>query len=244
MEPCVFFVDPMSYNNLSIYDWNLIQNLKAKVYFFGSNKYDYKELNVNSNLIYNYNSIKFKLLKAFVYIINNIKLLFYVIKLKPQIIHFQWMKFPTFDIIFVKIIRFISKRTKIVLTAHNFLPHNSGEKYLKQYKKIYSLVDKIIVHSKNTKEQISEIINTSEKINVIVHGILKIENDEKLITKAQKEIIEKYNLKNKTIFLNIGQIHSYKGTDVLIDAWNSASKLNQNDDLVYPGMYSTVLIKE
>lgn len=59
MERVVFYVDPMSYNNLSIYDCSLLKNIKGyDIYYYGSIHYDRDKLpGINYRLIFRYNRI-------------------------------------------------------------------------------------------------------------------------------------------------------------------------------------------
>ena len=241
----LFFVDPMSYNNLSIYDWNLIENIDADVYFFGSSKYDYKTLNAKAKFIYNYNKRSSTLLKTLFYVLNSLLLFNYILMHKPNIVHFQWFKLPVYDVFFIKLINIFSRKTKIIYTAHNYLPHDTGNKYLKYYKYIYNLVDRIFVHTETTKKQIEELINNHLKVKVVEHGIIQMDYDHKIAQKIKKGISNKYQLDSKLICLYIGQVHKYKGVDILINAWNHSSKLKENSNisLIIAGKGDKELVK-
>lgn len=222
----------MSYSNLSIYDWNLIANLEYNVTFFGSKKYDYKTIDGEINLIYTYNFFSNRLIKLVLYILNSLKLSFYIFKQKPSIVHFQWFKFPYFDFLLLLLIKILNSKIKIVFTAHNLLPHNSGNKYYCIYKRIYKSVDHTIVHTINSKKTLIKKFNiSSNKISVIKHGLLDIIYDKKEVASILNSLQKTYNLKNKIVCLSIGKIHYYKGTDILIKAWESISLLHQNDNL-------------
>ena len=80
-------------------------------------------------------------------------------KESPDIIHIQWLLFYQFDYFWLRILRcrLRSKNIKIVLTAHNVLPHINGYKYKNILEKIYSQFDGIIVHSEVLKEQMIKI---------------------------------------------------------------------------------------
>jgi len=242
----IFFVDPMSYNNLAIYDWNLINNLLGEeVCFFGNVQYYFKTLNTSTHLIFNYSQKRFKLSKAIQYIFNMLQLFFFIIKDKPKIIHFQWLKMPQFDVYFIRILKLFNRKTKIVYTAHNFLPHDSKQKYLVNFTSIYELVDSIITHTEATKLQISELNITPDKISVIKHGILQINFDENEVLRLKKEFQKKYDLKKSTICLNIGLINRYKGTDLLLKVWNDSLYLRDNRklNLIVAGKGDSTLLK-
>ena len=83
----------------------------------------------------------------------------------PDIIHIQWLLFYQFDYFWLKLLRYRlrKKGTKIILTAHNILPHINGYQYKNILEKIYSNFDGIIVHSKVLKTQMIEVFGAKAK---------------------------------------------------------------------------------
>lgn len=147
-----------------------------------------------------------------------------------NIIHFQWFKIPFFDFILLKLLKIFSSKTKIIFTAHNILPHDTGIKYEKIYNQIYRNIDRIIVHSITTKNELIQNFNISEqKVDIIPHGILSL-----------KETVQYNKIKqpnSKMTFSFIGVISAYKGLDILIDAWCSDVEIlnNPNIELIIAG---------
>lgn len=220
----VFFVDPMSSGNMERYDVDLLRNItNYKVFFYGN--IAMKERYGQSKLIYRYNQRKDIFYKVFSYINSQVKLFKEVKKVNPEIIHFQWFKMPFFDYLLIKAIK--NKGTKIIFTAHDILPHDTNQKYKKIYNKIYNVVDAIIVHSQNSKEEIMTDFNIEEnKIYVIPHGVIKISHEDFVL----ENIANKVNLgKIKLAFL--GNIQKYKGIDFLIEAWLEFEKKYKNHNL-------------
>lgn len=224
----LFYIDPQSYNNLADYDRYLLTNIDTEKYFFCSEKFNF-EISGNTKIdkCFFYNSLSgFKkvisYVKSVIYILKNVK------KHKPDIIHFQWLKIPHFDYFVLKKIKHGSKKTKIILTAHNILPHNTGNKYEKIYGKIYSFIDGIIVHGNNTKDNLLQKFAIAEdKIAVIPHGFLPRE---------KKEIPAKVN-DDFITFSIIGSLSKYKGVDLLVEAWCSSEHLleSKNCKLIIAG---------
>ena len=226
------FVDPQSYNNLAFYDWNLLNNLNIKkIYFFGNEKYS---LNNNKNIIfkkiYKYSN-KNIFLKGFSYIFSQFFLLINLIKINPDVIHFQWFKLPYFDIFLLKILNHLTN-SNIVFTAHNILPHDTGNKHYKIFKFIYNNLDGIIVHNLKSKNELREKFNIQkDKIRIIPHGILKFHYDKEKVLKEKKMLKKKYSLSNKTIFSFLGKIREDKGINYILDAWEKSSYLNSNKEI-------------
>ena len=237
-----FFVDPMSYDNLQEYDINVLSEFgDDELYFFGNVKME-KQPNVLSKLIYNYSDKK-GLLKIFSYIKSQCKLLYKVFVCNPLVVHFQWFKIPFFDYLILKLIKKINKNTKIIFTAHNILPHNTGNKFFNVFKKIYTYVDKIIVHDLNTKIEISEKFDISiSNIEVIQHGLINIPRNDEIVQK----IIGNNIFKDKIVFSFLGNISEYKGIDLLYDAWKSNKEIynNENIQLIIAGRGEEKLVNK
>jgi glycosyltransferase involved in cell wall biosynthesis len=225
----IFFIDPMSYSNLEYYDKGILSNFpNTDVLFLGNVKIESNPVNIKSKLIYNY-SDKQSFFKFFYYLISNFKLLFLILKFNPKVLHFQWFKLPLLDFYFLKVIKMLKPNIKVLFTAHNILPHDSGNKFKSIFYKLYNLVDAIIVHDDYSKKTFLSIFDIkSDKINVIRHGLLKIPRDE---NKVNLNSTKFSFLNDKIIFLFIGHITKYKGIDLLIDTWNQSVELNSNEKI-------------
>lgn len=224
----LFYIDPQSYNNLADYDRYLLSNIDVDKYFFCSEKFNF-EITENTKIdkCFFYNSLSgyrkiISYVKSLIYVFKNVK------KHKPDIIHFQWFKIPQFDYFILKNIKRVSRKTKIIFTAHNILPHNTGNKYKKIYGKIYSFIDGIIIHGNNTKDNLlQKFAITENKITVIPHGFLPRDKKEKEI-KDNDDFIT---------FSIIGSLSKYKGVDLLVEAWCTSEQLieNKNCKLIIAG---------
>lgn len=214
----IFYIDPQSYNNLADYDRYLLMNINGEKYFFCSDKFNFiisDRTMVDKCFFYNSMTGLRKILsyfKSMIYVLKNVK------RYKPEIIHFQWFKIPQYDFLILKILKILSKQTKIVLTAHNILPHNSGVKYKKIYGRIYSYIDGIIVHGNNTKDNLLQTFNLNkDKVIVIPHGFL-----------PRKKKINRIVENDVLTFTIVGSLSEYKGVDLLVKAWCSSKKLMEN----------------
>lgn len=178
----------------------------------------------------------YRSLRGLEYIKDIVKLLIFLKIKKPEIVHIQWMEIPRVDIQLVKILKKMG--FKVVFTAHNILPHENGHKYSKIYKKIYSSVNKIIVHSQSDKITLSSCFEIDEKnIRVVPHGNFDIYILNKDLSK--KEAREKLGLPKEDvkIVLFFGLIRPYKGLEILLDAWWQITRkdVNFNAHLVIAG---------
>jgi D-inositol-3-phosphate glycosyltransferase len=215
----IFFVDPMGYGNLALYDASLLNAIsELDIDYFTNTKFELEELNHSIYRIYNYSDKK-GFFKIASYINSQLYLFKHINKKSPSLIHFQWFKVPYLDFFILKLLK--RRGIKILHTAHNLLPHDSGSQYSKIYKKIYKLVDAIIVHTDATKEEITVQFNIApEKVNVVPHGILKMPRGNIAEVNETRQNLENlYGLKNKKIFSILGSINKYKGVELTIKAW-------------------------
>jgi glycosyltransferase involved in cell wall biosynthesis len=132
----------------------------------------------------------------------------------PDIIHvqylpmFQW-KIP-FDLWFVS---FYQRRgSKIVLTVHDILPHDTAETHKKLFHDLYHRADALICHSDSIKTRlISEFGIQPEKISVIPHGPFFYDLPVTVPTLSHT---------GQTVLWQ-GIIFPYKGVDLLLNAWQT-----------------------
>jgi glycosyltransferase involved in cell wall biosynthesis len=219
----ILYVDPMSRKNLGLYDKNLLENIEGERYFFASYGLQFKNI-LNTSIIYNYNYYNKKgINKAISYIFSQIKLFRWILRNKPDIIHIQWIRLPLFDAILLFILKMLCKKSKLLFTAHDLLPHDTGRRFYFRYNILYHLFDGIIVHEKKTKDDITKLFNIfAKKICVIPHGMLEF-NVVPVSTKVHSK---------KFVFSIAGSIHYYKGIDILIDAWLLNNELINNDSIL------------
>ncbi len=232
----LFYIDPMSYANLGEYDYSLLSNIKnTEITFIGNKKFQYKNTPFNKKLVFNYSDKK-GFFKTISYLLSLTKLFFLIISKKPGIIHIQWIKLYSVELFYYKLIKLISPSLKIIFTAHNLLPHNTGDKFKPIFTKFYTLCDEIIVHTVLSKDEMVRIFNIPEsKIHVVRHGIFKVNYNKEDLNKQIEHFSNKYDLKSKTIISALGNISKYKGTDLLIDAWKGSNKLHDNYHLIVAG---------
>lgn len=229
----LFFIDPMSINSLAYYDYNLLNNICGyDITFIGNKQYNGSSFkNVTFNPLFSYSSKKNPIIKLLSYIRSLISIWCLILKSRPDIVHIQWIRVWILDYILLSFIRM--RGCNVVYTAHNLLPHDTGEKYYKQYKRYYKRVNKIIVHTQSSKERLSEKFGISlNKIDVIPHGILSFPISEKEVNDCYQKIIQDFNLSGKFVITSLGIQCPYKGTDILVDLWSSEERFCKNDDLI------------
>lgn len=228
----ILYIDPQSGNNLALYDYNLLKSIDADITYCCSIIYDAPVVdNIRYKYVFKYNRLSNNFLKAFSYLMSLILVLCIAIRTKPDVIHIQWWRLWILDYIFLAFFKKCCKT--IVYTAHNLVPHESGNSKDRQCQLYYRHVDKIIVHAERTKYELVERFEISkDKISVIPHGILAKEvnpNRDKIIA----ELKRKYKLNGKIIISAIGQQSSYKGTDIILDAYRESFILQNSKRFVF-----------
>lgn len=223
------FIDPQSYNNLATYDRSLLEQFKDySVDFFGNTLYaEYVPGNVRFSPVFSYSTKSSAVSKAISYIRSLRSIMSRIKKEKPSHVHIQWLRLWEIDYLFLK---WLQKRgIKVVFTAHNILPHDSGDKYRNKYLKYYNAVDHIIVHTSVTKRELVDSFGIpADKISVIRHGILSTTLDDEAISECQKHLSNELGTDNKIVFSSLGFQSLYKGTDNIINAWLSSPLLYDN----------------
>lgn len=228
----IVYVDPQSYKNLSMYDYSLLKGMKEhKIIYCCNKQYDGPSLeNVEFHPIFSYRQDMNPLVKIISYLCSLLKLVAILKSVRPDVLHIQWWKQWNLDYFFLSIYMRYAKQ--IVFTAHNLVPHNSGDSMKTKCMKYYYKVDKIIVHDHNSKRELIKDFQVKEdKIAVIAHGVLEFSVDEEEVKSIMDKLAAKYSLKDKLVFASMGGQSPYKGTDLICDAYLNSEYLINNDNV-------------
>lgn len=137
----------------------------------------------------------------------------------PDVIHVQYLPMLKWrvplDLWFLRFCR--ARGSKIVLTVHDLLPHDTGERHKAIFLKLYAMVDAIICHSDSIRGRLRQEFAVPEaKISVIPHGPFFYD----LHAAGSDDALRSFNLPaNAQTVLWQGILFPYKGVDVLLDAW-------------------------
>lgn len=135
-----------------------------------------------------------------------------VVRRRPHVVHFQWIVVPALDTLAIWLLRSF---VPIVLTVHDSVPFNGERRSRWQtwgFELPIKLSDRVVVHTKASREALLARGIASDKIVVIPHGPLSlpIAPSRPRITRGGEE--ERYT------FVVFGEIKPYKGCDVLVEA--------------------------
>lgn len=247
----VFVVDPQARGkgSLAVYDYNLFSRMNNyDLTLFGNRDCEFKHSyeNLNYRGIFYYHRYK-GVIKGLSYLWSMIVLLFHIIKKKPVAIHIEWIRLWPVDFSIYWLISKFS-RVRLVYTVHNILPHNHKNRDVNHYRRLYSLMDKLVVHTETSKNDLLiRFCNiSSDDVYVIPHGILQLDVDKKDVKYAQDYLSKKHHIEGKFIISIIGTQSRYKGTDLLLEAWKRCPELYNNEQicLILAGKFSSEVLPQ
>jgi glycosyltransferase involved in cell wall biosynthesis len=162
----------------------------------------------------------------------------------PDIIHVQFLpmlrsRLPL-DRWFIRMCR--ARGTKIVLTVHDLLPHDTGEAHKAVYADLYRSVNAIICHSDSIRTRLTtEFTIPDSKISVIPHGPFFYD----LAPTNDVATLRSFNLDpTATMVLWQGIIFPYKGVDLLLNAWQHVEATCKEACLVIAGTGAPDLLNQ
>lgn len=162
----------------------------------------------------------------------------------PGIIHVQYLpmlrwKLPL-DTWFLAICR--RRGSRIVLTVHDLLPHDTADLHRQTFRRLYHAVDAIICHSDHVKTRLeTEFDIPPGKISVIPHGPFFYD------LPATDSIDTRHRLgldPGHLLVLWQGIIFPYKGIDLLLQAWQSVEAQVPEAYLVIAGTGAPELLHQ
>ena len=162
----------------------------------------------------------------------------------PDVIHVQYLpmlkwRLPL-DLWFLELCR--KRGSKIILTVHDLLPHDTAEVYKETFHHLYQRVDGIICHSDNIKMRLeAEFGVPAEKIDVIPHGPFFYD----LPNTGNAQTLRALGVEpGKVLVLWQGIIFPYKGVDLLLNAWQKVEARHENACLVIAGTGAPELLDQ
>ncbi len=140
-------------------------------------------------------------------------------------LHFLWFTVPSIE---QYIIPYFSQ-SKIIHTAHNLLPHREYSIDFSIFKKIYSHMDRILVHDNETKEKIEKMFSISNPVLKLDHGNVELfykTFDTTNASESKSLYSNFFSSLKRPIFLFMGPIKKYKGFETLLSAIEILNKKN------------------
>lgn len=238
----VLLINPWGINNDQFYTSGFIHGMNTLVSLsFASNYYyEGEEPNGETYRVFFKKTEKMahstyrKLLRGVEYINGWLQILKKVKKGQFDIIHIHWLLMYKIDLRFVSILKKYSN--KLILTAHNVIPHVDGEKNVGDLKKLYSYFDTILIHGESLKQEFTYYFpELSERLRVQYHGEYFGQSTDCCADNEQKvaDIFGKRKNYEKT-FIIFGNHFFNKGTDRVLKIWLNNRKFD-NSQLIIAG---------
>jgi glycosyltransferase involved in cell wall biosynthesis len=165
-----------------------------------------------------------------------------ILRIKPDILHIQYT--PTicgpFLPTLIAFIRASKPKTRIVITAHEKpsvylkkFPRVVGYLFRLYEKSIYIMADKILVHTSEHKQELTNKYRISDAhVLVIPFGI----NEARKVDAGQvQDIRREYALDGKQVVTFFGTIRANKGIEYLIQSFSAVIKNKDNMGLLIAG---------
>ena len=162
----------------------------------------------------------------------------------PDVIHVQYLPMLKWslplDLWFLELCR--KRGSRIVLTVHDLLPHDTGEAYKRTFHDLYRMVDRIICHSDNIRTRLGlEFSVPEEKVSVIPHGPFFYD----LPATASEQTLQSFEIEpGKLLVLWQGIIFPYKGIDLLLQAWQQVEASGDDACLLIAGTGAPELLEQ
>lgn len=185
-----------------------------------------------------------RLFKLFESLLNLSALGFRFLAAPPDLVHVQYLPMLTWrlpaDLWFLRYCR--KRGSKIVLTVHDLLPHDTADVHRQTFQHLYDFVDGIICHSDHIEARLaSEFSVPTNKISVIPHGPFFYD----LPNAGSESTLHSFGIdRDKVMVLWQGIIFPYKGVDLLLDAWQNVEAQSDHVELVIAGTGAPELLKQ
>lgn len=162
----------------------------------------------------------------------------------PAVVHIQFLpllrsRLPM-DLWYVRFCR--RRGSRLVLTVHDLLPHDTGEQHKALYKRLYASMDALICHSEHIRTRLlQEFLVPAAKIAVIPHGpfFYDLPEQEESGVRAALQVAD-----GQQMVLWQGILFPYKGVDLLLAAWRQVEARSDRATLVILGTGDPALLEE
>ncbi len=153
----------------------------------------------------------------------------------PEIVHVQFLpllrsRLPL-DLFFVRFCRW--RGSRLVLTVHDLMPHDTGQAFRDLYGKLYAEMDALICHSAHIRKRlVAGFAMPGSKISVIPHGPFFYD----LAAQGTGETLAALGVEEEQqMVLWQGILFPYKGVDLLLSAWKEVEARSERLTLVVLG---------
>lgn len=220
----VWLVDPISYTGMAYYDAALadgLTRLGARVTVVGSDRWMLPGLNRTwhiRSVFRGTSGAHVRATKGLQYLRALLRLVLQARRLRPDIIHWQYLELPLLDVATIWVLRRLGIR--LVYTAHELMPWNARPYHRQVLAAIYRIVDLVVVHAAAEAQELDDVWHVPvSRIAVTGHGDYAM-----FATPGapQAEARARLNLTpERPIALFFGSLRRSKGLMFLLMAWEA-----------------------
>lgn len=150
---------------------------------------------------------------------------------RPIVLHVQWVRIRQ-ELRVIRWLRGVGAR--IVVTAHNPLPHERYPGDINFFRRLYGVADRVIVHEETARRVLIDTLGISAAaIDVIPHGAAKMPVPTELERSTARASLTLPP--NAPAFLFFGGLRPYKGYDLLLQAFQDAVEVSGDIHLILAG---------
>lgn len=238
----VLLINPWGVNNDKFYTSGFIHGMNCFVSLSFASNY-YYEGEIPNDKIYRIffektenmqRSKKRKLLRGLEYLDGWIKILRIAESGNFDVIHIHWLLMYKVDVVFVPILK--KYCNKLILTAHNVIPHINGDKSIKDLRKLYSYFDAILLHGRSLIQEFTYYFpNLFDRLHLQYHGEYFGQSTSCCEDSDQRVLkIFRKRKEFKKTFIIFGNHFYNKGTDRVLTIWLNDMKF-KNSQLIIAG---------
>lgn len=127
-----------------------------------------------------------------------------------DVVHFQWLTFPVVDV------HLLPRGRPVVFTAHVVPPREPRRAEAAALRRLLGKVDAVVVHSSYGARFLRDELGAPpERVHVVPHGVF----DYLTRLRAERPLDDELAAVEGPVILFFGLLRSYKGLDVLLDAF-------------------------
>ena len=149
--------------------------------------------------------------------INTIRLLQAVRSGTYDVVHVQWVPLDQRTDAFMRQLRKACDRsgTTLVVTAHNAMPHDDPDGDPKVVRSNLDLADVVVAQTDHVVRELVDQVGVETPATLIPHPPLFVDQD----PPSRSEAVDRLRTRDVPTVLFLGLMRTYKGIDLLADAW-------------------------
>jgi glycosyltransferase involved in cell wall biosynthesis len=160
-------------------------------------------------------------------------LFIYILRTRPDIVHYQFFRRSRIECLYFPLLRLIT--SELIYTAHNVLPHEHGKLDYYLYYLVYRTATKIIVHTASIREKLLKLYDINPAKVAVIPAVRPVSGTRNISITRETARQQLNFAPDDKILLFFGYIRPYKGVDLLLEAFEIARPAIDNLKLIIAG---------